>query len=309
MHMEEKFFPPMIVEKPRNEQKENQEKFIETLNQVSQIESLSGQEEKMRQYIETELEKIGIQSERDVKGNVWVHSSNPEGEILLCAHMDKVGNGCPVENSGSRIKGRLDDAFGISAILEILKNGKRPSVLFTVEEESETEIENENGEIRMKMRDLSETGFNAGANFAVGRIEKGEVRKPKMVVNVDVSAKSNIGDGPLIYQSCTPFGTNTFRFPSGALKDVVKIVNRNEMGAKVLHGGANDAIEFTFAKNVGVVTVQVPVENMHSTNEIADLGDIKKAIDIIELILDKHDEIKEEKEIPTHAIKNDAINL
>lgn len=81
------------------------------------------------------------------------------------------------------------------------------------------------------------------------------------------------------------------------------------MGAKVIHGGANDAIEFTFAKNVGVVTVQVPVENMHSTNELADLGDMRKAIAIIELILDKHAEIKEENEIPTHAIRDNAISL
>ncbi len=307
--MEEKFFPPMIMERPKAEQKENQERFIETLNQVSQIESLSGQEEKMRQYIEGELERMAVQSERDAKGNIWIHSDSPEGEILLCAHMDKVGKGCSVENEGGRVKGRFDDAFGISAILEVLKNGKRPSALFTVEEECETEVANEAGEIGMKMRDLGATGFNAGANFAVGRIEDGEVRKPKMVVNVDVSAKASIGEGPLIYQSCTPFGTNTFRFPSGALKDVVRIVNKNEMGAKVIHGGANDAIEFTFAKNVGVVTVQVPVENMHSTNELADLGDMRKAIAIIELILDKHAEIKEENEIPTHAIRDNAISL
>ena len=116
---------------------ETWEDIRQELSVLSAMESLSTKEDNLRSYLVGRATEMGIETKVDEKGNLWFLSDQSEGEIMLCAHMDKIGNGVEITVTGDQVSGRLDDALGMSVILSIFKEGLRPSALFTVQEESD----------------------------------------------------------------------------------------------------------------------------------------------------------------------------
>jgi len=240
------------------------EKIKPHLTEVSGLESLSGngREEKVRNYLENEAKKLGYETKIDDVGNLWLLSDAPEGEILLCAHMDKVGEPQKIIEEDGEIIGRLDDALGISIIISVLETGLRPSVLFTVEEE---------------------TG-GAGARHATDNIHKAKEKQPKLALILDVSALEEHGAGPLIYTS-----SSGIPFPKLPLEAIEKIIIENGLRVKLIPGFINDSTFFARLPNQGVATLQVHIENMHSTKETAFVSDIKETALVLETIIKNHD--------------------
>jgi len=278
----------------RNEGEELFETALRFLRDLSSIESLSGQEDEIRKFLIKELRACGVDSNVDEAGNLWVDSSSPEGEILLCAHMDKVGRGCELRAVGSRVRGRLDDAIGLSVILALIKNGLRPSVVFTVEEESDIETFAKGKRVMIK-RKLTH-GLNYGAQTAAVKIDKGEKRSPKLTVVVDITKQQKPGTRPVIYSS-----SKTFGFPIEPLKDVRRLLQGEGLKAIYQAGPANDSIEFSFLKDQGVITVEVPVDNYHTENEEAEKKDIVEALAIVKAIVRGHARIGRAKGRMPHA--------
>lgn len=127
----------------------NKNNLLETFIELIKIDSPSGEEEKVSNYLVNKLEKLGFQVQKDKFGNV-IGSLPGEGEaIMLNAHMDTVepGRGIKpkvekdiVKSNGSTILGG-DPKAGGAAILEALSSvvGKKHlpiEVVFTREEES-----------------------------------------------------------------------------------------------------------------------------------------------------------------------------
>jgi putative aminopeptidase FrvX len=295
--MNEKNFLQIPYEKSRENLDWN--KFFEALKLSSTIEAKSENEEEIREYLKSRFESLGIVCEQDEKGNLWFQSNAPEGEIMLCAHMDKIGSAKAVIEVDENIQGRLDDILGVNMIMDILQRGYRPSVLFTVEEECQEEIVNADGKTSVVFREIKDDIYNAGARAAAEALEKGARKKPKLIVVIDTSGRAEIGEAPLVYQSSGVSENDVFPFPNEPLKGVVKLLNKNEVGAKVMHGYANDSIEFSFVKGVGVCAIEVPINNYHSDHEVASKEDVQKSIRAIEIILQNHKEIKlPQKELP-----------
>jgi tripeptide aminopeptidase len=107
----------------------NQDRLISTFLELVQIDSPSGQEEKIAQHLATELTSIGLSVERDAMGNVIARLAGEGQPILLCAHMDTVGPGRGVKplvkegiitSDGTTILG-ADDKSGVAVILEVLR--------------------------------------------------------------------------------------------------------------------------------------------------------------------------------------------
>lgn len=281
-------------------------KFSEYLGDLSETESLSGNENEIRTQIEEKLRQLGIETSVDEKGNLWVKSAGPQGEFLLCAHMDKIGKGSRTRTEGSRITGRLDNALGISLILNLFREGYRPSALFTVEEESQREVINQEEGVELISRDLPGSIYNAGARHVADKMidamfERSQI--PKMVIVIDVSTIGKIDNGPLIYMSGSSRTGGAFRFPSGPLKDTVKLLRRNDLQAHFIEGRANDAIEFSFVKGLGVLAIEIPIKNYHSPKEVASVSDIELSAKILRTILENPDNFISEAEIPLHAQK------
>ncbi len=278
----------LLAEKTEGEK--NIEFLVKDIEGLLSVESPSGQESGLRDALAEKLEKLGCETKVDEKGNLWVESrEKAEGKILLNAHLDRVGSGT-IKREGNKIIGRLDDTLGISVILSLLKEGYRPSIVFTVEEESVEEVV-EGGEKKLKNRKLPNGIYNAGARYAADKLWKSE-NKPKLVVTIDVTTIGRIGDGPIVYTSS---GLHTpgkqFYFRPEIIKEIAKVINPEHIGVRYVEGNANDSIEFTFVPDLGVSTVEVPIENPHSNDETAQIGDIEKAMKIIRVILQKSGQI------------------
>ncbi len=288
------------------EQKEREEKFFfEKLEDLSAQESLSGEEDAIRQYLVVELQELGLEGKIDEKGNIWVESDSPEGKILLCAHMDKIGEGAKARKQGGEVEGRLDDALGLSLILDVLKKGWRPSVLFTVEEESHQETKDKEGKTVVRWRNPNV--LNAGARYAADQMIGGERKKPKLVLVVECSGLGGAGKGPILYQSSKPVEGKDFRSPKGPLKDLVVMFSKSGLGIRVTEGLGNDSIEFTFVPGVGVAALEVPIDAYHSAGETASLGDIEEIREALELVMKNHNQIDSEIEVPAHAQKEKTV--
>ncbi|MGJ9384328.1 M20/M25/M40 family metallo-hydrolase [Salipaludibacillus sp. CF4.18] len=126
--------------------------FQAKLEDVLSINGVSGEEERIRQYVKEELTNLVDHMEVDVKGNILAQRSYRSGNgptVLLNAHLDTVEelvegreiikNG-PIWSSSEGILG-ADDRAGVSILLEMAKwldgssfNGK-VKFIFTVEEE------------------------------------------------------------------------------------------------------------------------------------------------------------------------------
>ena len=279
------------------ESDEQWERVFSELKAISGMESPSGQEERVRDYLRGRAADLNIQHQVDQKGNLWFLSDSPDQDVLLCAHMDKIGQGAEIstETENDMVRGRLDDSLGISIILGLLQKGLRPRVLFTVEEESQKEVI-KGGKTEIVDRGLPGGVYNAGARFAAEGIASGRTPKPKLIVVVDASTLGKPGDGPLIYTSSAHF-----RFPREPVKDVIRLLKRRNLHAQYLEGKANDAIEFSFIFNQGVMAVEISTQNLHSQNETASKKDILDASLIIETIIRNQGGLSEAVEISTHA--------
>ncbi len=285
-----------IIDSVEEIRQEKWESIREELIHLSSIDSFSTEEGKLREYLIERAVEMGIKTETDEKGNLWFLSDQPEGEIMLCAHMDKVGKGVEIEVEGDNVKGRLDDALGISVILSLFKDGLRPSALFTVEEESQQEKEGEDGQMKMLWRKMKGGIYNAGARQAADEIFLGQKSIPKLIIIVDVSKSDEKGGGPLVYTS-----SMHFRFPNSSLKSIRKILADKGISAKYLDGQANDSIEFTFRPLKGVAAVEIHVDDMHTEHEVANVQDIVALHDALKEIIENHDNVEEADKLAVHA--------
>lgn len=284
-HLEKTLLPDKI------EQEKNLEALIGDLRELSSLDSFSGEEAVIRSRLSNMLESFGMDCSADDKGNLWAKSKDEhQGRILLSAHMDKVGRGEKVVLEKDRLKGRLDDALGLSVILQLIRQGLRPSILFTVEEESAREVE-QGGQTRLEARTLPDGIYNAGARYAAEKLAA-EIDKPKLIIVVDVTQMGKVGDGPIVYTSSgLKKPGKQFYFPPAMLKKVAKIVHPKKPGISYAEGNANDSIEFTFVPDVGVLTVEIPVENNHTPHEEASTEDVKKTIEVLRDIVSNADRL------------------
>lgn len=259
--------PKRVIEAglPEQEQLEQWEKIKKHLKELSAMESLSGYEYELRQYLREFAEKLGIKTSIDLGNNLWLHSKAPEKNVMLCAHMDKVGIANEVTVKNGKAIGRLDDAFGMSLILGLLESGQRPTVLFTVEEERHISL------------------YEAGAESATGDMIDGLAPRPDLALILDVSMLGRGGDGPIIYTSSAGR-----KFPLKPLEQINELLDKNKMRALFTPGKSNDSSWFTDVKGVGVATLQVHVDAMHTENEVADVNDIMEAANVLKMIVDNH---------------------
>ncbi len=125
------------------------QKLISTFFDLVKIDSPSGEEGKVRDYIIKRLSSLGMKAEVDGKGNVYSILNGYGTPILLSAHMDTVEPGRGVnpklkdgviESGGTTILG-ADNKAAITAILESLdrikKLGRSVEVIFSVREETD----------------------------------------------------------------------------------------------------------------------------------------------------------------------------
>ncbi|MBI2064582.1 MAG: hypothetical protein HYT62_00830 [Candidatus Yanofskybacteria bacterium] len=281
-----------------NGERENElekESLVEYLQEISGTESLSEQESILRSKLEAQLKALSYTTSVDGAGNLWGtppddDTANLQREIILCAHMDKVGAPRTAEVDGNKLVGRLDDALGISVILQVIKNGLRPSVLFTVEEEGGVE-EIVDGKSKTMRRIASSGRYSNGARVASQNLSEQE-RKPRLLAVVEVTKKSKPGEGPVIYTSAgygTP-GKQEY-FDVQKIKKIAKIINKKKYGAMYTEGRPNDSMIFATVPDMGVIAIEMPLLNMHTANEEGDYRDVEKTIRIVEDILNNADKI------------------
>ena len=105
------------------------DRLVETFCEIARIDSPSGEEEAMAQYLMARLEGYGFNVERDDYGNV-VANDGREDPIILSAHMDTVEPGRGIQplvdgdriyTDGTTILGG-DCKAGVAAIIEALES-------------------------------------------------------------------------------------------------------------------------------------------------------------------------------------------
>ena len=105
------------------------DRLVETFCEIARIDSPSGEEEAMAQYLIARLEGYGFNVERDDYGNV-VANDGREDPIILSAHMDTVEPGRGIQplvdgdriyTDGTTILGG-DCKAGVAAIIEALES-------------------------------------------------------------------------------------------------------------------------------------------------------------------------------------------
>jgi len=124
----------------------NTKRLVETFKHLLLINSPSGQEDAISEWLVRELSAQGFEPKRDAAGNVIVRTEGSGRPLLLCAHMDTVE---PTEGiqliekdglirtDGTTILG-ADDKSGIAVILEAVRSAERHpplDIVFTVHEE------------------------------------------------------------------------------------------------------------------------------------------------------------------------------
>jgi len=266
--------------------------ILEELEIFSKMDSASGKEENIRNFLIEKIKNLGMETHVDEKGNLWVPSDyEKEGDFLLTAHMDKVGEGSELRQKDEMIEGRLDNAVSLAIIMALFKEGYRPSVLFTVEEEAETQTI-ENGKNKYAPRDLPDNIYNAGARHATVEMPNILKNKPKLTINLDVSF---VGEsGVCIYKS-----SMDFHFPKGPLKDINKILREKGISCNYVDGLANDSIEFSFNEEMGVISMGPHIENPHTPDEKALIEDVLNTANAVAFILEEY-EIINKPETPIH---------
>jgi len=107
----------------------NRDRLLDTFLTLVQIDSPSGEEEAIANYLAERLTALGLTAHRDGAGNLIARLDGAGEPILLNAHLDTVGHDrgiCPVvedgivRSDGTTILG-ADDKSGIAIILEVLR--------------------------------------------------------------------------------------------------------------------------------------------------------------------------------------------
>lgn len=125
-------------------------KLLNTFLELVKIDSPSGEENEIRNYISMRLSNLSIPSIVDTAGNLLARVPGEGDPILICAHMDTVepGRGVKpivesgvIKSDGTTILG-ADNKIAIAAILECMEEIKNESrknleLLFTVREETD----------------------------------------------------------------------------------------------------------------------------------------------------------------------------
>lgn len=128
----------------------NTSRLVQTFCDLVSIDSPSGRESNVAQFISQELNQLGIICELDAAGNLFARVPGQGDPTLLCAHMDTVEPGKNIrpiiedgyiKSSGDTILG-ADNKASVAAILEALKstqqtNRKSLELLFTTREETD----------------------------------------------------------------------------------------------------------------------------------------------------------------------------
>ncbi len=128
----------------------NQERLIDSFIKLVQIDSESGEEREIIDYLQSELRNLIFKCEIDKTGNL-IASNGSKPVVALTAHVDTVKPGKDIKpiitkdglikTDGSTILG-ADDKTGVASILEILRtlneNNKsvQLEIIFTVQEET-----------------------------------------------------------------------------------------------------------------------------------------------------------------------------
>jgi tripeptide aminopeptidase len=126
---------------------------VDTFLEIVQIDSPSGAESTMADYLKLEFQKLGIDSEIDQAGNLFTRIEGSGEPVLLNAHLDTVEPGRGIKpqiidgtitSDGSTILG-ADNKVAVAAILsavkEVGKKNLRPlELVFSVREETDSGI-------------------------------------------------------------------------------------------------------------------------------------------------------------------------
>ncbi|MGM0629353.1 MAG: M20/M25/M40 family metallo-hydrolase, partial [Patescibacteria group bacterium] len=125
-------------------------KLINTFTDLVQIDSVSEEEDEIKERLKTYLKEIGMEVREDDYGNLIGKKEGEGDPVVLSAHMDTVepGRGIDLEIKGDVIKSKgetilaADDKAGITEIIEAIRfleennlNHRPIEVLFTKEEE------------------------------------------------------------------------------------------------------------------------------------------------------------------------------
>lgn len=123
----------------------NQTRLVNTFLKLVKIDSPSGQEKPVGDFVIALLKKIGLKAKRDKVGNVLTAIPGPN-PILLNAHLDTIKSSVkvkPVINNGligtnGQMSLGADNKAGLAAVIEALRYINSPiEAVFTVSEETD----------------------------------------------------------------------------------------------------------------------------------------------------------------------------
>ena len=143
------------------------------IEKLALIPSIHPDEEQVRHYIITHLDKLGKRYDIDEQGNVYIKPNKPS-DYLLSAHMDKQEEPF-YEDDIEYIEGKLDDAVGLGVILTLAESYEFHA-LITVGEEI----------------------TSIGAMFA---LEQDLIPSAKYCIVIDTSPQGKSKKGPVLYSN------------------------------------------------------------------------------------------------------------
>lgn len=149
-----------------------EDRLLQTFLDLVKIDSPSGHEEKVREYVSRFVQKLGLEPIQDARGNLIVKIDGVGEPILLGSHLDTVEPGKNIhpkiedgiiKSDGTTILG-ADNKVAVAAILEVLKSviesktkTKPLDIIFTLAEES--------GEFGSTKLDYSKINAEEGYTF------------------------------------------------------------------------------------------------------------------------------------------------
>lgn len=218
--------------------KVNQDSLVETFIDLVKIDSESGEEKEIIEYLEKVMIDFGFNTEIDKTGNL-ICSNDPNPKLLLAAHTDTVKpgkniqpiiKGNVIKTDGTTILGG-DDKANIAIILEILSalkesNVKVPlEIVFTVGEEI--------GLIGSQNLDYSKIKSKIGLNLdgETGEIDLAETS----IVIIDITVKGKAAHAGIAPEK----GINALKIAADAMSaiDMGKIDEETTVNFGTISGG------------------------------------------------------------------------